>query len=275
MAVERITCLDDPRLSDYATIREPELLRSHGVFIAESREVVRLLVTGHRFAVRSVLVTETALVALADVWSNLDSRTPIFVAPRPIIESVVGYNVHRGCLAAGERPADMELARLWEDARGLVLLPVLEGVSNPDNVGGIFRNALAFGCPGVVLGPGCADPLYRKAIRVSVGATLRLPFVVSESWPRTLAELAGAGFTLVALTPERKATRLDAVSAGSLPTHRVALLMGSEGDGLSHETLDTVRRHVRIEIATGVDSLNVATTSGIALHSFKRLLGGA
>jgi tRNA G18 (ribose-2'-O)-methylase SpoU len=270
MPVERIDTPDDPRLGDYARVREPELLRARGVFIAESREVVRLFIQGRRFPVRSVLVTDTVLAAMDDVLRDLGPEVSIYVAARTIIESVVGYNVHRGCLAAGERDRGLSLPDLWRGLSGPLLLPVLEGVTNPDNIGGIFRNALAFGCAGVVLGPGCADPLYRKAIRVSVGAALRVPFAVCDPWPAGLDALKGAGFTLLALSTDMGAVPLTRLTHEQLAGERVAMLLGSEGQGLSVEALARAALQVRIPMAPGVDSLNVATAAGIGLYELSQ-----
>src|SRR5207245_10793276 len=156
--------------------------------------VVRRLL-GSRFRARSVLASEAAAEDLRDV---LPDGLPVYVAAEETIRRVVGFNFHRGCLAVGERGTALALDGLL-DARVLV---VLEGITNPDNVGGVFRNAMAFGAGGVVLAPGCSDPLYRKAIRVSMGGTLVVPFAHAEPWPEALVRLRGHGFTVVALAPD-------------------------------------------------------------------------
>ena len=158
MGVERVCDVDDPRLADYRDLRDGARRRRDRTFIAESRQVVRRLLGGSRFRARSVLATEAAAEDLRDVLAD---GLPVYVAPEETLERVVGFNFHRGCLAVGERSAELPLDALL-DTR---LLVVLEGVTNPDNVGGVFRNAMAFAAGGVLLAPGCSDPLYRKAIR--------------------------------------------------------------------------------------------------------------
>src|SRR2546422_6666515 len=162
MGVERVSAVDDPRLADYRDLKDGARRRRDGTFIAESRQVVRRLLGGSRFRARSVLAAEAAAEDLRDV---LTDGLPVYVAPEATLQRVVGFNIHRGCLAVGERGAELGLDGLL-DARVLL---VLERVSNPDNISGAFRNAMAFGAGGVVLAPGCSDPLYRKAIRVSMG----------------------------------------------------------------------------------------------------------
>src|SRR6266481_4108810 len=174
MGVERVSDVDDPRLADYRDLKDGARRRRDGTFIAESRQVVRRLLGGSRFRARSVLATEAAAEDLRDV---LPAGLPVYVAPEATLQRVVGFNFHRGCLAVGERGAELGLDGLL-DARVLL---VLEGVTNPDNIGGAFRNAMAFGVGGVVLAPRCSDPLYRKAIRVSMGGTLVVPF--PTAWP--------------------------------------------------------------------------------------------
>src|SRR5438309_1649772 len=164
MGVERVSDVDDPRLADYRDLKDGARRRRDGTFIAESRQVVRRLLGGSRFRARSVLAAEAAVEDLRDV---LTGGLPVYVAPEATLQRVVGFNIHRGCLAVGERGAELALDGLL-DARVLL---VLEGVTNPDNIGGAFRNAMAFGVGGVVLAPRCSDPLYRKAIRVSMGRT--------------------------------------------------------------------------------------------------------
>ena len=186
--------------------------------------------------------------------------------------------------AIGGRPAGTAGRRTeaWHSFRGFVLaepdggqaavraerLVVLEGIANPDNMGGIFRNAAAFGAAGVVIGPGCCDPLYRKAIRVSMGAALTVPFAeAGPEWPRGVEELRQAGFRVLALTPAAGA--VDVAAAAAAAGGRVALLAGSEGEGLTEAAMALSDLRVRIPLAPGTDSLNVATAVGIALHRFR------
>ena len=256
--VFEVTGTDDPRLADYRNIPDPDLLRSHGLFIAEGRHVVRRLLTSTRFRTRSLLLTPPARLGLAGVLASAPSL-PVFVVSQEAMNTVTGFNIHRGCLAAGERPAPSR----WQDvAAGAVRLVVVERVANADNVGGIFRNAAAFGAGAVLLGPACADPLYRKAIRTSMGATLQTPFAAMEDWPADLFRLKAQGFGLWALTPSAGARPLWHVD----PPARVALLVGHEGEGLSDAALAAADVRARIPMAERVDSLNVATAVAIALY---------
>jgi tRNA G18 (ribose-2'-O)-methylase SpoU len=182
----------------------------------------------------------------------------------------VGYDLHRGCLAMAERRDAEPVESLLPAGRGPGLAVVAEGLTNPDNVGGLFRNAMAFGVDGVLLCPRCTDPLYRKAVRVSMGGALAVPFARSRDWPRDLARLRQRDWRVVALDP-----RADALEVGDLagrvdPEERVALMVGTEGAGLSPEALEVSDWRVRIDMAPGVDSLNVATAAAIAMHDFAR-----
>jgi tRNA G18 (ribose-2'-O)-methylase SpoU len=254
MSAERVRDVDDPRLADYRELRDGERRRREGTFVAESRQVVRRLLAGGRFRARSVLATEGAFHDLRDV---VDDRLPVWLVDEATIRAVAGFNFHRGCLAVGERGADLRPA----DLRGARRLVLLERVTNPDNVGGIFRNAMAFGADGVLLSPGSSDPLYRKAIRVSMGGTLVVPFARATEWPDALAGLRDAGVTVIALAPDGE------IALGALPRARgrFALVLGAEGEGLSPATRVAADVTVRIPMAGGDQSLNVATASGIAL----------
>ncbi len=256
-----ITDARDPRIADYAGVSDPDLLHRRGLFVAENRLVVRTLLESRRFRTRSVLVTDAAYESLADLLEARRMDFDVFVCPKSLMEPISGYHIHRGCLALGERPAPVSVEALLAslpDARRLV---VLEAITNADNVGAIFRNAKAFGADAVVLGPRSCDPLYRKAIRVSIGATLVVPFASSND----LGELKRAGFTLLALTPSPDAADLNDYASAPLPP-RTALVVGNEGEGLSRETLEACDVRLRIAMAAGVDSLNVSTATGIALH---------
>jgi tRNA G18 (ribose-2'-O)-methylase SpoU len=258
----------DARLDDYRGLSASWDARFGDLFIAEGRLVVRVLLTAARVHARSLLVTETALAALSDVVDPRLNDLEVFLVPSGVIEEVTGFNLERGCLAVGQRPRPVSVEDLLGQAPGARRLVVLEQVANADNVGGIFRSAAAFGADAVVIGPNCCDPLYRKAIRVSMGAALRVPFAVARAWPGDLDVVAAAGFTLVALTPAADAVDI-ATFAGELPaSSRVAVLVGSEGAGLSRTALGRAAVRVRIPMAPGVDSLNVATAAAIALHRF-------
>jgi tRNA G18 (ribose-2'-O)-methylase SpoU len=268
--IVHVASVSDSRLDDYRNVPDPELLRTRGIFVAEGRHVVRRLLTESRFTTRSILLTASAQDSLADVLPRFDA-VPVFVVSQEVMNAIVGFNIHRGCLAVGERPFDSAREEAapprWQSlssaARSVV---VLEHVSDADNVGAIFRNAAAFGVNAVLLGPSCADPLYRKAIRTSMGASLRIPFAVMEDWPADLERLRAAGFRLLALTPSANAQPLDEVGQPS----RAALLVGHEGHGLSDEARRTADLCVRIPMAAGVDSLNVATATAIALYALSR-----
>ncbi len=260
MAVERVTDGDDPRLIPYRDLRRHDDPARHGLFVAEARAVVRQLLLCGRFRTHSVLLTDAALPALTDV---LPPELPVYLAPPPVLKTVVGFDFHRGCVALAERPAATAIDDvLGAQPRRLVLL---DEVRDPDNVGAIFRNALAFGVDAVILSAGSADPLYRKAVRVSSAATLRVPFARAADWPDALARVRAAGLTLIALAAS---TGVDVASL-AVPA-RSALVVGSEGDGLGGASRAAADVAATIPMAPGVDSLNVATACGIALHRLAR-----
>lgn len=204
------------------------------------------------------MVTPPALAALGD----LDTRTvPVFLVPQAVMNAVSGFNIHRGCLAIGERGAPLDWRTLATIARRLV---ILERVANADNVGAVFRNAAAFGVDAVLLGPDCTDPLYRKAIRTSMAAALQVPYAHATPWPETLRELRAAGVHTIGLTPCPDAPPIRQVIGAAGP--RVAIVAGHEGDGLTREAMDACDTLARIPMMSGVDSLNVATAVGIALY---------
>lgn len=248
----------DPRLALYRGVRDPELLRAHGVFVAEGRLVVRRLLGSPRFRTRTVLVTPAARSDLSDLINRLDAGTPVYEADAALFRALTGFDVHRGCLAMGERPAPTPWREITSRARTVV---VLENVGNPDNVGGVFRAAAALGADAVLLSPGCADPLYRKSIRTSMAATLTLPFATAEPWPDMIDALRAEGFEIAALTP----SGADAIDRIHRPA-RLALLLGHEGQGLTDDALSRADRRVRIPMAPGADSLNVVTAAAIAMH---------
>ncbi len=266
MAPEFVSDLDDPRLAEYRNVPDPPLLRQRGVFVAEGRLVVRALIGNPRFRIRSILVSEAALTGLRDALEVARETLTIYVASRTLMSSVIGFNVHRGCLAVCERPAPAMLNDVLPAGTAGGLVVVLEGVTNADNIGGIFRNAAAFGADAVILSPGCCDPLYRKAVRVSVGATVAVPFASSGSWPDDLARLRERGFVLLALVPGPGAVDIDQRNAPWTQRSRIALMAGTEGTGLTRAVTEAADWRVRIPMVSGADSLNVATAVGIALH---------
>ena len=252
--------LDDPRLADYRLLAAPAALSHAGLFVAEGRLVVRRLFGLPRFTIRSVLVTPPAHAALADV---LDQHVVTHVVDQALMNGLTGFNMHRGCLALAERPRESSLSESDSVTARRVL--VLEGVNNPDNIGGLFRSAAAFGVDLVVLGPGCSDPLYRKSIRTSMAATLQVPFVNAGAWPDALSWLRAQSFHVVALTPAPDARPVHECMC----RERMAFLAGAEGDGLSPGAMASADERVRIPIDDAVDSLNVTVAVSIALHRLR------
>jgi tRNA G18 (ribose-2'-O)-methylase SpoU len=254
----------DRRVAEYRDLGDGELMRARGLFVAEGRIVVRRLLEDQRFAVRSVLVSPAARHALDAVLSSREvvgRRPSVYVAPAGAFESIAGFAFHRGCLALAERPKEPAVEPLVERAS---LVVVLEGVTNADNVGGVFRNAAAFGADAVLLSQTCCDPLYRKAIRTSMGAVLRVPFARLSDWPAALDDLHRRGFTSVALTPRQPSMPIDEFVAGTRPD-RLALVVGTEGPGLSGAVEAAAHYRVSIPMRSEVDSLNLAVATGIAL----------
>ena len=264
--VEAIEDPEDPRLADYREIRDAERRLRDGTFIAEGRLVVRRLLGAGRYRVRSALVTPPALDALGPAL--LAAGVPVYLVRQGIIEAVVGMEFHHGCLAAGERGAEPTAEAILAATRADRLV-VLEGLGDSSNVGAMFRNALAFEVGAVFLAPGTADPLYRKAIRVSSGATVAMPFARLADWPRDLKLLRDAGYTVVALTPRSEAVALDELGNRRPLPARLALLLGTEGKGLSEEALASADLQVRIPMAPEMDSLNVAAAGAVALHALR------
>jgi tRNA G18 (ribose-2'-O)-methylase SpoU len=232
------------------------------LFVAEGRWVVQRLLARPQFVTQSVLVTPPAFAALF-AESGEPANVPVYVVAQDVMEQVAGFNIHRGCLALARRPAVTWLDDQVLRAARRVL--VLEGVNNPDNIGGLFRSAAAFDVDLVVLGPACGDPLYRKAIRTSMASTLDVPYVYAGDWPGDIARIASAGLHVVALTPAADAVPLDAVN----PEPRMALLLGTEGAGLSTSALNLAHQRVRIATTDRVDSLNVTVAASIALHHLR------
>jgi tRNA G18 (ribose-2'-O)-methylase SpoU len=264
---------DDPRLADYARLTDVRLRTSmesaHGLFVAEGEKVIRRAVAAG-FGVRSILVTPDRLATLADVAR--DCPGPVYVISHEVAERVTGYRVHRGALASMTRRALPSVAALLAGAVTRVI--VLEDLVDHGNVGGIFRCAAALGVDAVILSPRCADPLYRRAVKVSMGAVFAVPYARMPDWRGGLAEIRAAGFTLLALTPDQSAVPLDRVPVAD----RVALLLGTEGDGLSSRWLAEADTAVCVPMspgamALGVDSLNVVAAAAIACHELTRLPG--
>lgn len=261
--VIRVGDIHDERLIPFQHVGDAELRRREGVFLAEGRLVVRRLLADPRYDVSAVLVTDAGLSAVGDVVARRP-EVRLFVVPLAWMEPLTGFNLHRGCLAVAARPAEREWTALLDGHR----LLVLEGVGNPDNVGGLFRTAHALGVDAVLLGPGTGDPFYRKALRVSCGAALSVPFARVESTISVIDVLLRDGVEVWALTPAPGATTLvDACK--ELPT-RLALVVGAEGPGLSPDVLALATRRVRIPVRAEADSLNVTVAAGIALAAVAR-----
>jgi len=273
MPIIRVNDPDDPRIDAYRNVPDPDLLIQGGLFVAEGRLVVRRLIEGERLAVRSVMVTEAALVPLREVLVTRDELT-VFIVPQAVMNGITGFNMHRGCLAIGERPGP----RQWLDVmRGARRAIALEGIANADNVGSVFRSAAAFGVDAVLLDRTCTDPLYRKAIRTSMGAALSIPFAEAEPWPDALGQLArGVGrvlsdppWVVLGMTPAASAPPLHAI-ATEISSHPVVIVVGHEGDGLSDAALAACTHRARIPMTSDVDSLNVATAAAIAMYELRR-----
>ena len=260
MAIERLSSADDPRVAEYRSVPDAKLVRERGLFVAEGRFVVRRLIEDGRYRIRSLLLSDAGLRSLEPLINGVDAS--IYVCAADDFLGITGYNIHRGCLALAERPLPSSAADVLAAAGKAI---VLEAIANPDNVGGVFRNAAAFGVEAVLLSPACCDPLYRKAIRTSMAATLRVPYATLDDWPGTLSDLRRLGFTIVALTPRQPSEDLEEF-ARRHGSGRLALLVGSEGSGLSPEADRLADHRVRIPISAQVDSLNVAVAAGIAMY---------
>ena len=261
MPVIRVDRFDDPRLAEYRSVSDAELLRRRNRYIAEGRLIIeRLLATSH--AVHSFLLNDASCRALEPLISRLPEHVPVYVCETDDFAAITGFHLHRGCLALAERPRQLTVMDVLDSTDVLL---VLEGVTDADNVGSAFRNAAAFGAS-VILSDTCCDPLYRKAIRTSMGAVLRVPYARVHDWPAQLAALKTAGFTIIALTPDDAA--LDLRTCARKHTPKPALLVGSEGPGLTPAAEAIADMRVRIPINADVDSLNLATATGIALYYF-------
>jgi len=264
----RIADPADPRLNDYVGLTDVALRRrsepERGLYIAESEKVIRrALRAGHR--PRSYLMADRWLTDLADVVERAEADgIPVFVCEHDVIEAVTGFHLHRGALAAMQRPVPPALAEVLEDARRVL---VLEDVVDHTNVGAVFRSAAALGVDAVLVTPRCADPLYRRSIRVSMGTVFQVPWTRIEPWPGGVERLHALGFTVAALALGDDSVGLDELAAD--PPERLALVLGTEGDGLSRGTLAAVDLTVRIPMAGGVDSLNVAAAGAVAAWALR------
>ena len=258
-----ITHPDDPRIAEFRNIRERDLTGRENRFIAEGTVVLRLLAGAHAaagdFLAEKVLLLKNRVAGLSDIIDTFPLEVPIYVAEAEVLDGIVGFHLHRGVLALGRRMAEDAMSGLLDRLPKQALVLVGCGISNHDNMGSMFRNAAAFGAAAVLLDESCCNPLYRKALRVSVGSILTVPYRRQSSGVQLLAGLAERGFAIWSLSP-RGAVDIRDVAA----SERMALVVGTEGDGLPASILSAFGS-VRIPQAPGLDSLNVATASGIAL----------
>ncbi|MEV4471152.1 RNA methyltransferase [Nonomuraea sp. NPDC049504] len=266
--LEYVTDPDDPRLSDYTRLRDVELRKSleaeRGLFLAEGEKVIRRAI-GAGYPIRSVLTTRRWLTPLQDVLGD----ATVYVVSDELMSGIAGFQVHRGALASMERLPLPSVDTLLKGPARRIL--VLEDLVDHSNVGAIFRSAAALGVGAILLSPRCADPLYRRAVKVSMGAVFSIPYARMDDWFEGLTRLREAGYHTLALTPDQHATPMDRARL----TDRVALLLGSEGDGLSSHWLQEADEAVCIPMspdamAAGVDSLNVVAAAAIACHGLMR-----
>lgn len=258
-----ITDPDDPRLRDYTGLTDVELRRrrepAEGLFIAEGEKVIRRAKDAG-YEMRSMLLSAKWVDVMRDVIDELPA--PVYAVSPDLAERVTGYHVHRGALASMQRKPLPTADELLATTRRVV---VMEAVNDHTNIGAIFRSAAALGMDAVLLSPDCADPLYRRSVKVSMGAVFSVPYARLEAWPKSLDSVREAGFKLLALTPHEKATPIEVAAPQSL--ERVALMLGAEGDGLSTQALVASDEWVRIPMAHGVDSLNVGAAAAVAFYA--------
>ena len=247
-------------LDAYRLVGDPAGLERAGLFVVEGRLIVERLLLDRRFRVHSVAVTPPAARALATVFEQRPDVT-VHTCEPAMLEAITGFDFHRGCLALAWRPMETIPLDCLAGARRLL---ALENVGNPDNVGGLFRTAFALGVDGILLDGATADPLYRKAIRTSMGATLRIPFTRLAAWADDLSELKSCGFRVLALTPHPDAVSLQDLKVGDADP--LIVVVGSEGYGLTTPALAHADLRVRIPIDPRADSLNVVVAAGIALN---------
>ncbi|MDN3255949.1 RNA methyltransferase [Streptomyces sp. MA25(2023)] len=254
---------DDPRLHDYTGLTDVELRRrrepAEGLFIAEGEKVIRRAGEAG-YAMRSMLLSAKWVDTMRDVID--EAPAPVYVVDPQLAERVTGYHVHRGALASMARKPLPAAADILTTARRVV---VMESVNDHTNIGAIFRSAAALGMDAVLLSPDCADPLYRRSVKVSMGAVFSVPYARLDTWPAGLATVGESGFTLLALTPDERAKSLDEVAPHRMD--RVALMLGAEGDGLSRRALAASDERVRIPMSHGVDSLNVGAAAAVAFYA--------
>ncbi|MEO8925989.1 MAG: RNA methyltransferase [Caulobacteraceae bacterium] len=250
----------DPRIAAFRDVRDRDIAGRGGGFIAEGEVVLNVLARSRLHGTESLLIAASRIERLSALISAFPVETPVYGASQAVMDAIVGFPIHRGVLAFGRRGAQPSARELLATAPPRAVVLVLFGLSNHDNIGGVFRNAAAFGVHGVILDAACCDPLYRKAIRVSVGAALAVPFARLATGEDALELLAARGFSPLALSPSGETTL-----ARLARPPRVAVLLGTEGPGLPAAILGRAQT-VAIPMAGAFDSLNVATASGVVMH---------
>ncbi len=267
----RITDPHDLRISEFSNIRERDLTGRDNRFIAEGTVVLRMLARAHAragdFVAEKILLLENRVAGLAETLSELSADIPVYVADSAVLDAIAGFHLHRGVLALGRRRCQRNAADLLKSLPQTSLVVAACGIANHDNIGSIFRNAAAFGADAIILDETCCDPLYRKALRVSVGAVLKVPYTRGGAIDDNLALLVEHGYDVWALSPSGS-TEMRNIA----PAARVALAAGAEGNGLPSATLRRFQA-ARIAQAPGFDSLNVATATGIALYEIASAQG--
>ncbi|MEO3385067.1 RNA methyltransferase [Mesorhizobium sp. CAU 1741] len=259
MEIIRIEDANDPRIASYHAVRERDLVGREGRFIAEGKVVLNVLFSARQFEAESALVLDKRLPGMQSTLGLAAPEMPVYVASQAVMDAIAGFHIHRGILAMG-RTRTLDAEALLESLGDNALVVVLVGIANHDNVGAIFRNAAAFEADAVLLDASCCDPLYRKAIRVSVGAALKVPFAKLDNDTQLFEALERHRFQQVALSPSGR----DDVTTLSRQG-RTALYLGTEGEGLPAPLMARMRT-VRIPMSDAFDSLNVAAASAIALH---------
>ena len=266
-----ITDADDPRIAVFRDIRERDLTGRQGRFIVEGTVVLRMLAAAHKtgrdFEAESLLILRNRLSSVEDILSEFPADVPVYVADAAVLDAIVGFHLHRGILALGRRKADTDMAALIRQLPASSLVLAGCGISNHDNLGAMFRNGAAFHADAVFLDQTCCDPLYRKALRVSVGSVLSVPYHRGGGAVEMLETLAAEGFDIWSLSPSGKTEIRQIPSA-----KRMALVIGTEGDGLPPDVLSKFHT-ARIAQSPHLDSLNAGTASGLALYQMAGAIG--
>jgi tRNA G18 (ribose-2'-O)-methylase SpoU len=268
----------DPRIQPYSNQRDAWLKAAHNpdavdqpakdpLFISEGSLVLEHHIHSP-YPIHSVLIDETKTESHANLITQIPQEVPIYTAPRPILDQITGYPIHRGLLAAGHRINQPPLDDLLQSARALV---ILEDLSNHDNLGSVFRSTAALSGTDIpiVLSPRCCDPLYRKSLRVSMGHALTIPFTQIQNqsdWIPSLHQIQDAGFTLLALTPSSDALDINELAQNTPSESKIALIFGAEGPGLTQSALSAANQKVQIPLVKSADSLNIAVAAAVALH---------